>query len=86
VHHSNFIINIGGTPVTTAGSVGVDGTLDLTVTVNVGGAIAEKLLPNQPILQKALAKQIVHQPQPDMNGHAKAIVHKPIPEPEPANA
>ena len=36
--------------------------------------------------EKALAKQIVHQPQPDMNGHAKAIVHKPIPEPEPANA
>jgi hypothetical protein len=59
VHHADFRLNIGNTPVTTAGSVGVDGTLDLLVTVPVGGTIAEKILPNRPILQKAIAGQSI---------------------------
>lgn len=57
VTHSNFTFLVGGTPVTTSGSVGTDGTLDLTVSVPVGGTIAEKIAPNQPAIQKAIAKQ-----------------------------
>lgn len=59
VTHSNFTFLVGNTPVATSGSVGVDGSLELTVTVPVGGTVAEKLLPNQPTLQKAIAKQQV---------------------------
>jgi translocation and assembly module TamB len=57
VTHSNFTFMVGNTPVTTSGSVGTDGTLDLTVSVPVGGTIAEKIAPNQPAIQKAIAKQ-----------------------------
>lgn len=59
VTHSNFALLVGNTTVTTSGSVGTDGSLDLTVSVPVGGTVAEKLLPNQPVLQKAVAKQSV---------------------------
>ncbi len=59
VTHSNFTFLVGNTPVATSGSVGIDGTLDLTVSVPVGGTIAERLLPNQPALQKVVAKQVI---------------------------
>jgi hypothetical protein len=60
VYHSDFVVNVGNTPVTTAGSVGTDGTLDLTVSVPVGSTLAEKLVPgNRPVIQKALAQQTV---------------------------
>jgi hypothetical protein len=85
VTHSNFTLMAGGTAVTTGGRVRTDGTLELTVSVPVGGALAEKLLPNQPLLQKAVAKQSVSvkvkgtltKPQLDvdgMRGQLQAVV------------
>lgn len=59
VTHSNFTFLVGNTSVSTSGSVGVDGSLELTISLPVGGTIAERLLPNQPALQKAVAKQSV---------------------------
>ncbi len=57
VTHSNFTFLVGNTPVATSGSVGTDGTLDLTVSVPVSGTVAEKLAPNQPAIQKVIARQ-----------------------------
>ncbi len=62
VYHKDFLLNISGTSVTSAGSVGLDGSLDVTLTVPVGGFIAEKLLPNNPLIQKALVKQTISVP------------------------
>ena len=59
VYHKDFVLNVGGTSVTSAGSVGLDGSLDVTLTVPVGGFIAEKLLPNNPLIQKALGQQTI---------------------------
>lgn len=60
VHHTDFVFTVGNTPVTTAGSVGTDGTLDLTVSVPVGSTLAEKLVPgNRPLIHKALASQTI---------------------------
>ena len=60
VFHSDFVLNVGNTPVTTAGSVGTDGTLDLTVSVPIGSTLAEKLVPgNRPVIHKALAQQSI---------------------------
>lgn len=85
VTHSNFTFLIGNTPVATSGSVGTDGTLEMTVTVPVGGTVAEKLLPKQPALQRAIAKQQISvkfkgtlaKPQLDadgMRGQLQAVV------------
>ncbi len=57
VTHSNFLLNVGGTTVTSRGSVGVDKSVDLIFSVPVGAGLAEKLLPGRAALQKALAKQ-----------------------------
>jgi hypothetical protein len=59
VYHKDFLLNVSGTSVTSAGSVGLDGSLDVTLTVPVGGFIAEKLLPNNPLIQKALVNQTI---------------------------
>lgn len=60
VYHSDFVFNVGNTPVTTAGSVGTDGTLDMTVSVPIGSTLAEKLVPgNRPLIHKALAGQSI---------------------------
>ncbi len=60
VYHSDFVFNVGNTPVTTAGSVGTDGTLDMTVSVPIGSTLAEKLVPgNRPLIHKALAGQTI---------------------------
>jgi hypothetical protein len=81
VHHSNFTFLVGSTPVSTSGSVGTDGTLDLTVTVPVGGTVAERWLPNNPALQKVVARQQVAvkvkgtlgRPQLDSAGMARQL-------------
>ena len=59
VTHSNLILTVGNTALTTSGRVHVSGTMDLTVNVPVGGTVAEKLLPGHPALRAALAKQAV---------------------------
>ncbi|MEO2088336.1 MAG: hypothetical protein ABGY75_02415, partial [Gemmataceae bacterium] len=60
VYHSDFVFNVGNTPVTTAGSVGTDGKLDMTVSVPIGSTLAEKLVPgNRPLIHKALAGQTI---------------------------
>ena len=76
VYHRDFLLNLGGTPVTSAGSVGFDGTVEVNLTVPVGGAIAEKLVPNRPLIQKLLAKQSIIVPiggtmaKPELNREA----------------
>lgn len=60
VTHSNFTFMVGNTPVSTSGSVGTDGTLDMTVTVPVGTSLAEKLAAKAPpAVQQAIARQKV---------------------------
>lgn len=60
VHHTNFVVNVGNTPISTTGSVGVDGSLDMTVSVPVGSTLAEKLVPgNRPLIHKAIAQQTI---------------------------
>lgn len=81
VTHSNFGLVVGGTTVSTSGSVGTDGTLDLTVSVPIGMTLAEKVIPNQPTAQKAIARQLLAikvkgtltKPQLDLDGMQKQV-------------
>lgn len=81
VTHSNFGLVVGGTTVSTSGSVGTDGTLDLTVSVPIGLTLAEKVIPNQAAVQRAIAKQLLAikvkgtltKPQLDLDGMQKQV-------------
>jgi translocation and assembly module TamB len=59
VTHRDMILTVGNTTLRTSGRVHVNGTMDLTVTLPVGTTVAEKFLPNQPLLRAAFAKQSV---------------------------
>jgi hypothetical protein len=58
VHHQNFTVQIGGHTVSTSGSVGFDGKLNLLADVPVPAA----LLKSSPLAAKALANRRVKVP------------------------
>ncbi len=59
VTHRDMILTMGNTTLRTSGRVHVNGAMEMTVTVPVGSTVAEKLLPNQPLLRTAFARQSV---------------------------
>jgi len=61
VHHRNFAITIDTVTVRTSGSVGLDGSLEMTVEVPLSEKIVGliPLLNDRPRIKEALAKQII---------------------------
>lgn len=57
VHHENFALVFGTTTVRSSGSVGLDGSVALMLELPVPARVVEKLLPNNPRLREALAKE-----------------------------
>lgn len=57
VHHENFALVFGTTTVRSSGSVGLDGSVAIVLELPVPARVVEKLLPNNPRLREALAKE-----------------------------
>jgi translocation and assembly module TamB len=62
VHHENFAIQVGQSVVRTSGSVGLDGGLALVLDLPIPPRVLDRLLPKNPVLRGALAKQRVKVP------------------------
>ena len=62
VYHKQFRVMIEKTEVRTSGSVGLDGTLNLLVEVQVPPRLAQQLFPNNPIARESLARQTMRFP------------------------
>lgn len=62
VYHENLALQIGQSVVRTSGSVGLDGGLALVLDLPIPPRVLDRLLPKNPVLRDALAKQRVKVP------------------------
>lgn len=62
VRHENFTIMVQQTPVRTSGSVGFDGTVAMTIDVQVPPWAAQQTFPHNPRVKEWLAKQVITVP------------------------